>query len=231
MDEANFINAVAQEFTLSPPPSPPDLAVVDDDGNVIAQPPEGVSARDWIMGLIAERDEARAEVDHWKSHAEEAGAGFARVCKDWNRANARNRELRATLAEVLGQFRYKTNPGRPCRQSGHVAVETLAKWHAALATPEPAVEQRCSTCFGTGLVEWGPFEHRDSEEHMQPCPDCRTRDGKPKFAVDAGTGDAATEAGAVARCPRCRHQPHEKTCFNIQSDNDCACTTPTETKD
>lgn len=32
----------------------------------------------------------RAEVAHWKDHAEEAGRGFARVCEDYARVSARN---------------------------------------------------------------------------------------------------------------------------------------------
>lgn len=33
---------------------------------------------------------AVAEVKHWKDHAEEAGAGFAQVCRDYARVSARN---------------------------------------------------------------------------------------------------------------------------------------------
>jgi len=38
----------------------------------------------------AETARLRAEVEHWKAHAEEAGEGFARVCKDYARVSARN---------------------------------------------------------------------------------------------------------------------------------------------
>lgn len=38
----------------------------------------------------AEKDALRAEVEHWKAHAEEAGLGFARVCQDYARVSARN---------------------------------------------------------------------------------------------------------------------------------------------
>ena len=37
--------------------------------------------------------------------------------------------------------------------------------------PEPA-DLPCSTCAGTGLVDWAPGQHRDSEDEQQPCPDC-----------------------------------------------------------
>jgi hypothetical protein len=50
---------------------------------------------------------------------------------------AENERLRATLREAVGAFAHPTHPGRACRQSGHVPVETLARWGAALAGPEP----------------------------------------------------------------------------------------------
>ena len=46
--------------------------------------------------MSSETDEItrlRAEVKHWKAHAEEAGEGFARVCKDYARVSARNVRL------------------------------------------------------------------------------------------------------------------------------------------
>lgn len=46
-----------------------------------------------------------AEVDHWKAHAEEAGAGFAQVCRDAARIAARNTVLAEALEEVRGLVR------------------------------------------------------------------------------------------------------------------------------
>lgn len=45
--------------------------------------------------LSAEKDRneierLRAEVQHWKDHAQEAGEGFGRVCRDYARVAARN---------------------------------------------------------------------------------------------------------------------------------------------
>lgn len=42
-------------------------------------------------------------------------------------------EVREALHEALSQFAHKTYPGRPCLQSGHVHIETVAKWHRTLA--------------------------------------------------------------------------------------------------
>ena len=40
------------------------------------------------------------------------------------------------------------------------------------------------------------------------------------------TGEATEPAPIVEpvpRCPRCRHMPHGRVCFNMASDNDCSC--------
>jgi hypothetical protein len=44
-------------------------------------------------GLRAAVEALEAEVAHWKAHAEEAGEGFAQVCRDAARLSARNVEL------------------------------------------------------------------------------------------------------------------------------------------
>ena len=38
---------------------------------------------------IGEIERLQAEVEHWKSHAREAGDGFAQVCRDYAKATAR----------------------------------------------------------------------------------------------------------------------------------------------
>ena len=38
-------------------------------------------------------------------------------------------------------------------------------------TPEQVDRPRCDSCRDTGLVDWAPFQHRDSEDDQQPCPD------------------------------------------------------------
>jgi len=41
----------------------------------------------------AEIERLRAEVKHWKDHAQEAGEGFSQACRDYARVNARRSEL------------------------------------------------------------------------------------------------------------------------------------------
>lgn len=53
--------------------------------------------------LLDALDERDAEVTHWKAHAEEAGAGFSRVCKDFARVSARNVALTAERDAVLAE--------------------------------------------------------------------------------------------------------------------------------
>lgn len=49
----------------------------------------------------AEIERLRAEVKHWKDHAEEAGRGFSQVCKDYARVSARNAELVRKLEALV----------------------------------------------------------------------------------------------------------------------------------
>lgn len=48
-----------------------------------------------------EVERLRAEVKHWKDHAEEAGAGFTQVCKDAARTGARRRELVRQIRDLV----------------------------------------------------------------------------------------------------------------------------------
>ena len=43
----------------------------------------------------------RAEVEHWKAHAEEAGRGFTQVCRDYARVAARNVEAVGLLNDLV----------------------------------------------------------------------------------------------------------------------------------
>lgn len=45
---------------------------------------------------------------------------------------ARVSELTTALGEVLARFVHETHPGRRCKQTDHVNVETIARWHAVL---------------------------------------------------------------------------------------------------
>lgn len=40
--------------------------------------------------------------------------------------------LETTLRDVLAQFVHDTHPGRPCKQTGHINVETIRRWHNVL---------------------------------------------------------------------------------------------------
>lgn len=50
--------------------------------------------------LRAVVDEQAGEIEHWKSHAEEAGAGFSRLCENHARVSARNVRLAEAVAAV-----------------------------------------------------------------------------------------------------------------------------------
>ena len=52
-------------------------------------------------------------------------------------ARAEASRLRQVLFEALASFTHETHPGRDCRQSGHIAVEIVAKWRAALEPTQP----------------------------------------------------------------------------------------------
>ena len=52
------------------------------------------------------------------------------------------------------------------RHAGPAALRMI------LSVVNPALSLNCSTCGGTGLVDWEPGAHRDSEDDQQPCPDC-----------------------------------------------------------
>lgn len=45
---------------------------------------------------------------------------------------ARIAALETTLRAVLSRFVHETHPGRRCKQTDHVNVETIAGWHAVL---------------------------------------------------------------------------------------------------
>ncbi|HET6691722.1 MAG TPA: hypothetical protein VFG74_12745 [Miltoncostaeaceae bacterium] len=58
------------------------------------------------------------------------------------RAEQQAANVRAVLAEVLAQFTHNTHPGWPCKQTGHVNVATVQRWHAALDTAgQPDTEE------------------------------------------------------------------------------------------
>lgn len=68
----------------------------DDDLEAIRERYAGTSSHA-VHALLAEVDRLRADLSHWKAHAQEAGDGFARVCRDYSAATARASRLRAEL--------------------------------------------------------------------------------------------------------------------------------------
>ena len=61
----------------------------------------------------------------------------ARALAEVERLTTERDAARAALTEALASFTHKTHPGRDCRQSGHIAVEVVAKWRAALEPTQP----------------------------------------------------------------------------------------------
>ena len=50
----------------------------------------------------------------------------------WNRTEDELVQLKIVLSEVLGTFKYKTHPGLECRQSDHIDMATINRWHSGL---------------------------------------------------------------------------------------------------
>ena len=85
------------------------------------------AAKGAIAVADAEHHQRLAEIDavvqtEWRARAEAAGDRVA--------------ALEATVREALSTFAHPTHPGRECRQSGHVPVETLRRWQATLDAPK-----------------------------------------------------------------------------------------------
>jgi hypothetical protein len=58
----------------------------------------------YAAGLIVEADALRAEVAHWKDHADDAGRGFAQVCRDYARVSARNVRLAEGMQSLADEW-------------------------------------------------------------------------------------------------------------------------------
>lgn len=83
----------------------------------------------------AEIDRLLAEVEHWKSHAEEAGDGFAQVCRDYARATARlvlaDDAIRwaygLPLQHVIDTYQTRVTPPGGSDAGGRVTVDVEAE--------------------------------------------------------------------------------------------------------
>lgn len=79
----------------------------------------------------------RAEVEHWKAHAEEAGRGFAQVCRDAARISARN----VQLVEECERLRGVECPGIAHRQTNGAACSLCGQRGRTGAATPPTQER------------------------------------------------------------------------------------------
>ena len=83
-----------------------------------------------------EREFAGTQADTLTSFIKTSGA-LVKMTAERNEARDEAARLRQALFEALASFTHETHPGRDCRQSGHIAVEVVAKWRAALEPTQP----------------------------------------------------------------------------------------------
>lgn len=84
-----------------------------------------------------EIEHLRAEVKHWKDHAEEAGQGFSQVCRDYARVSGRN----VALIEGLTRVQHAAEQyARGAHILGHTDEER--RWLDLLALIERADQPR-----------------------------------------------------------------------------------------
>jgi len=83
-----------------------------------------------------EREFAGTQRDTLTSFIKTSGA-LVKMTAERDAARDEATRLRQALFEALASFTHETHPGRDCRQSGHIAVEIVAKWRAALEPTQP----------------------------------------------------------------------------------------------
>lgn len=90
---------------------------------------------------------AGRDVEHWKSHAEEAGRGFAQVCRDYARVSARNVELIRRMEALT----FASDDGTEYMHNGH----------------DPSGgEPECPGCWVAGIrAALAPADTREGEAH------------------------------------------------------------------
>ena len=88
----------------------------------------------------AEKDatiaELRAEVERLRGEVGQYAVAYPMTLARAEAAETESDRLREALREALSTFAYPTHPGRECRQSGHVPIETLRRWQAVLDAPK-----------------------------------------------------------------------------------------------
>lgn len=103
-----------------------------------------------------------AEIAHWKSHAEEAGAGFAEVCKTSAQMSARNRVLARERDDVFAELNAIT------RERDEVSRK-LAAAETQLAAVTQKAQALLDFLVGNGLLDDGIFNpptERELAFHM-----------------------------------------------------------------
>lgn len=100
----------------------------DVDAVIAVADAEQAELRAEVERLRRRRTQAWQDAMNWEAQAREAEAALAEE-------RAKVARLRGALREAISSFAHPTHPGRACRQSGHVPVETIARWNAALADP------------------------------------------------------------------------------------------------
>lgn len=89
-------------------------------------------------------DDLRAEIEHWRLHAEEAGEGFSRVCKDYARVSARNARLTEGIEALADDIERRCDAAAITYQDAEQRSRATAPWRAlvrdlrALVTPSGA---------------------------------------------------------------------------------------------
>lgn len=91
------------------------------------------------------------------------------------------------------------NPDQPRHANGRFGETAHAE--ATVVLTGDAVED-CSTCGGTGLIDWCPGQNRDSEEEQQPCPDCPN--GELEAAAIGRITQRSVRAAAVAAAAKAK---------------------------
>lgn len=89
--------------------------------------------------LLSVVRDLETEVKHWKDHAEEAGAGFAQVCRDAARLAARNGELVRRVEALADEYQRQASP--PLEPTDF-ALLGVAKRLVDLITPPGLTEGR-----------------------------------------------------------------------------------------
>lgn len=165
-------------------------------------------AKSEMAQCVAERDQARAEVEHWKHRAWEAGEGFKRSIEGTNRAHAYRRAAEAR--EVALRERIEAladSPNQPGRWVFPDAEDEPGVWvtdlRAALAAePTPPAAPHAedgALCDGCDKVTAGVKATDDGRAQLcKTCRELANRDDAEAWGVEQ------TKHGEILRCRHCK---------------------------